>query len=281
MNQPEAGTPPPVPETEYDIYRVKPGSTVDLTKWQTSEKGGFEKDEAKQLQKDVRDELAELQRKLYAEGQQSLLVVLQATDTGGKDGTIRNVFGGVNPQGVRVASFKQPTDEELAHDFLWRIHQETPARGMIRVFNRSHYEDVLIVRVKEIVPESVWRPRYHTINEFERGLALAGTRIVKIFLHISKDEQKARLQARLDDPNKHWKFSLGDLKEREYWEDYQQAFADMLTHCSTDYAPWYVIPADRKWYRNLVITRILVDVLKGMDPHYPQNEDDLSNVVIE
>ena len=272
--------PRPVPATRHDQYRVDSERPIDLSEWDTSEKGGWEKAGAKEELKRVRDRLVELQPRLYAEGKRSVLVVFQAIDAGGKDGTIRNVLKGVNPQGVRVASFKQPSKEELAHDFLWRIHQETPACGMIRVFNRSHYEDVLVVRVKNLVPERVWRPRYRTINEFERGLALRGTAIVKIFLHISRDEQKERFQARLDEPDKNWKFSVGDLDERALWDDYQAAFAEMIHRCSTPYAPWYVIPADRKWYRNLIITQLLVDVLEGMNPQYPENEDDLTGIVI-
>ncbi|MCW5851861.1 MAG: polyphosphate kinase 2 family protein [Anaerolineae bacterium] len=242
--------------------------------------GGMKKADGQALLDDLRQRLQKLQERLYAEGKQSLLVVFQATDTGGKDGTIRAVFEGTNPQGVRVASFKVPTVEELAHDFLWRIHKETPGRGMIGIFNRSHYEDVIVVRVKNIVPESVWRPRYQIINEFERLLALNGTRIVKFFLHISKDEQKQRLQDRLDDPRKHWKFSLADLKEREYWDNYQAAFEDAINHCSTEYAPWYVIPANRNWYRNLVVASTLVETLEQMNPQFPPEEPGLDKVKI-
>ena len=242
--------------------------------------GGMKKAEGQALLDELRQRLQKLQERLYAESQQSLLVVFQATDTGGKDGTIRAVFEGTNPQGVRVASFKVPTTEELAHDFLWRIHKETPARGMIAIFNRSHYEDVIVVRVKNIVPEAVWRPRYQVINEFERLLALNGTRIVKFFLHISKDEQKQRLQERLDDPRKHWKFSLADLKEREHWDDYQAAFEDAISQCSTEYAPWYVVPANRNWYRNLVVASTLVETLEQMNPQFPPEEPGLDQVKI-
>ncbi len=235
---------------------------------------------AKTQFRQTRSQLIELQRKLYAEGKQKLLIVFQAMDAGGKDGTIRNVFKGVNPQGVRVHSFKVPSKLELAHDFLWRVHNVVPPKGMIGVFNRSHYEDVLVVRVDNIVPESVWRPRYQHINAFEKLLTDSGTTILKFFLHISLDEQKKRFQARLDDPSKHWKFSLGDLDKRKQWPDYMQAYEEMLQETSTEYAPWYVIPANQKWYRNLVVTQIIVDTLLAMNPQYPENEDDLSNVAI-
>ena len=229
----------------------------------------------------LRTELCHWQNKLYAEGKQKLLVVFQAMDAGGKDGTIRRVFEGVNPQGVRVASFKAPSALELSHDYLWRIHQQVPAEGMIAIFNRSHYEDVLVVRVDNIVPKSVWNPRYEQINEFERMLAESGTRILKFYLHISKNEQKERFQDRLDKAHKRWKFSRHDLVKRQQWNDYQQAYEDMLNRCNTDHAPWYVIPADRKWYRNLAISRVLVDTLQEMDPKFPQPESDLSDIVIE
>ena len=239
-----------------------------------------DRDQAEAEFKLLRRELIELQRRLYAEGKQKLLVVFQAMDAGGKDGTIRNVFRGVNPQGVRVHSFKVPSKEELAHDFLWRIHKVVPAKGMIGVFNRSHYEDVLVVRVHNIVPESIWRPRYNQINQFEKLLSDTGTKILKFFLHISPEEQKERFQSRLDEPSKNWKFSVDDLEKRKFWGDYMAAYEEMLIQCSTAYAPWYVIPADQKWYRNLTITRTIVDALKQMDPQYPEPEGDLSNIVI-
>ena len=219
------------------------------------------------------EKLAALQNRLWAEGKQSLLVVLQAMDTGGKDGTIKHVFRGLNPQGVRVASFKQPSEEEVHHDFLWRIHHKVPAQGEIVIFNRSHYEDVLIVRVHSIVPENVWRPRYEAIADFERHLVEAGTTIVKFWLHISPDEQKRRLQARIDDPTKRWKFSVGDLGERKLWGDYQAAAQEMLQRTSTDHAPWFVVPADHKWYRNWVVSRVLLDTLEAMNPKFPDPPD--------
>ncbi len=239
-----------------------------------------DRDQAEAEFKALRREFIELQTRLYAEGKQKLLIVFQAMDAGGKDGTIRNVFRGVNPQGVRVHSFKVPSKEELAHDYLWRIHKVVPAKGMIGVFNRSHYEDVLVVRVHNIVPESVWRPRYEQINQFEKLLTDTGTTILKFFLHISPEEQLERFQARLDDPSKNWKFSVEDLEKRKYWDDYMAAYEEMLQQCTTSWAPWYVIPADQKWYRNLTITRTIVATLKQMDPQYPPPADDLSGVVV-
>ena len=264
-----------------DTHRLTVGKPVKLAEITT--RGKDLHDDRKAAEREfykLRDELIELQVQLYAEGRQKLLVVLQAMDAGGKDGTIRHTFKGVNPQGVRVTSFKKPSDEELAHDFLWRIHKAVPAKGMIGVFNRSHYEDVLVVRVHNFVPESVWRPRYETINQFEKSLTDSGTTILKFFLHISKEEQKERFQDRLDEPDKHWKFDHGDLEKRKYWNDYQDAFEDMVNNCTTKHAPWYVIPGDQKWYRNLAIMRVMVDILKQMDPQYPES-DDLSDAVID
>lgn len=263
-------------------HRYDPTTAVALANLTTDGLPFFPdgKSAAKEAFKAVRDELIELQRAFYAEGKHKLLIVFQAMDAGGKDGTIRNVFKGVNPQGVRVHSFKVPSKLELAHDFLWRIHRVTPPTGMIAVFNRSHYEDVLVVRVDNIVPESVWRPRYAHINNFEKMLADNGTTILKFFLHISPDEQKERFQSRLDEPDKNWKFSFGDLEKRKQWGEYMAAYEEMLHETSTAYAPWYVIPADRKWYRNLVITRTIVDTLKALNPQYPTAESDLSNVTI-
>ena len=228
----------------------------------------------------VRARIRDLQERLYAERKQSLLVVLQAIDTGGKDGTIRHVFEGVNPQGCRVSSFKTPSAEELDHDFLWRYHREVPARGMIGVFNRSHYEDVLIVRVKQLVPEALWRPRYDLINDFERLLTLSGTTVLKIFLHISKDEQKERLESRLADPTKNWKFDPSDLVERQAWDSYQAASQDALTLCGTRLAPWHVVPANRKWFRNLAVGRLIAGTLEAMDPQFPEPKADLRGVTV-
>lgn len=264
-------------------YLVEPGKKISLAGRDPNETGDFKGGKEKGLQEiqTLNEELQGLQELLYAENRHRVLVVLQAMDTGGKDGTIRRVFEGVNPQGVQVASFKVPTAEELAHDFLWRIHKQTPANGEIVIFNRSHYEDVLVVRVRNIVPRDVWSKRYEQINEFEKILAENGTTILKFFLHISKEEQKERLQARLDDPAKHWKFSLGDLEERKLWDAYQQAYEDALNQTSTKYAPWYVVPANRKWYRDLVISTVLTDTLKGLKMAYPKSKEDLEGVVVE
>jgi PPK2 family polyphosphate:nucleotide phosphotransferase len=207
--------------------------------------------------------------------------VLQAMDTGGKDGTIKHVFRGVNPQGCQVSSFKAPSAEESAHDFLWRYHQRVPSRGMIGIFNRSHYEDVLVVRVKGLVPEEVWRPRYAVINQFEQALSLSGVTVLKFYLHISRDEQKRRLESRLADADKRWKFSANDLRERRYWDDYMAAFEEAISNTSTDVAPWYVVPANNKWYRNLVIARTIADTLEAMDPRYPAPEEGLDQLRVE
>ena len=263
---------------EFDIepFRVKPGEPLDLSSWDTNETIGWdseERDEAEKVTKRLNKKIEALQEALYAEGKQRMLFVLQAMDAGGKDGTIKHVFDKVNPAGVKVASFKAPSKLELAHDYLWRIHREAPQRGEITIFNRSHYEDVLIVRVFDYVPESVWSKRYDHIKNFEQMLVDEGTRIVKIMLHISKDEQKERLQSRLDEPDKNWKFDEGDLKHREHWQQYMTAFEDALTRTSTDDAPWFVVPADRKWYRNLVISEILVQTLEDMNPQYPPAPD--------
>ncbi|MBD1840794.1 MULTISPECIES: polyphosphate kinase 2 family protein [unclassified Coleofasciculus] len=271
----------PPPKPNYPHYRVHPGEQFVLASVDpnASEDYKNKKDIEQELQHQ-RQRLQNLQERLYAEHQRSLLIVLQAMDTGGKDGTIKHVFGGVNPQGCQVWSFKKPSEEEAGHDFLWRYHQRTPLRGMITIFNRSHYEDVLIVRVKQLVPENVWRERYHIINEFEHMLTLNNIAVIKFFLHISKDEQKRRLQSRLEDPDKHWKFSSNDLKERLFWDEYQKAFEDAIINCSTEYAPWYVVPANNKWYRNLVIARTIADTLEAMNPQYPKPEMGLESILI-
>ncbi len=271
----------PPPNPNYPQYRVRPGEPIVLADIDpdASENYKKKKDVEKQLEKQ-RDRLENLQERLYAENQRSLLIVLQAMDTGGKDGTIKHVFQGINPQGCRVWSFKKPSDEEASHDFLWRYHQRTPQRGMINIFNRSHYEDVLIVRVKQLIPENVWRERYHVINEFEQMLTLNNITVLKFFLHISKDEQKRRLESRLENPDKQWKFSSNDIKERQFWDDYQKAFEDAINNCSTAYAPWYVVPANNKWYRNLVIARAIADTLEAMNPQYPAAEEGLEKIII-
>lgn len=263
-----------------DLYRVSPGSTVNLADWDTRENGGLTKSSARDLTKSLNKELESLQELLWAEHKHKMLLVIQATDTGGKDGTIRHVFDGVNPQGVKVASFKKPTDVELAHDYLWRVHQQTPGDGEMVLFNRSHYEDVLVVRVHGWVSEEQCRLRYDHIRNFEQMLADEGTTVVKFFLHISKDEQRQRLQDRLDIPEKNWKFSTGDLDERLHWDDYQAAFTDMLAETSTESAPWYVIPADRKWFRNLLISQIVVENLRGLEMSFPPPAEGLDGLVV-
>jgi PPK2 family polyphosphate:nucleotide phosphotransferase len=227
------------------------------------------------------ERLNELQEMLYAQGEHALLIVLQAMDTGGKDGTIKHVMGAFNPQGVQVTSFKVPTEEELAHDFLWRVHKAVPRQGMVGIFNRSHYEDVLVVRVHELVPEKVWRKRYEYINDFERLLLDNKVTIVKFFLHIGKEEQAERLRARQQTPSKQWKFSPSDLKERDLWAAYMTAYEDALSHCNTEYAPWYVIPANRKWYRNLAVSEVLVETLEKLDLCYPDPAPDIDSYVID
>lgn len=240
----------------------------------------IDKEESLQILHEENQKLKILQNLLYAENKHSVLIVFQATDTGGKDGTIRKVFGPLNPQGVRVHSFKGPNGKELSHDFLWRIHACTPKKGMIHIFNRSHYEDVLIARVRELADHKTIEKRYKHINNFEELLADSGTLILKFFLHISKEEQKERLQERLDIPEKNWKFSSADLKERAFWDDYQKAFELALNECSTKYAPWFVIPADRKWYRNIMIAKIVRHYMEELNCQYPEAEKDLKSIVI-
>jgi len=268
-------------EPGYPRYRVEPGEGVSLAAIDPDQTEHYrkKKDVAKELEKQRR-RIQDLQARLYAENERGLLIVLQAMDTGGKDGTIKHVFSGVNPQGCRVSSFKAPSAEEANHDFLWRYHKSVPARGRIGIFNRSHYEDVLIVRVKDLVPEDVWRGRYGQINDFERNLSLDGITVLKFFLHISKGEQKRRLQSRLDTPDKRWKFSSADIKERAFWDDYQQAFEDALNNCSTEHSPWYVVPADKKWYRNLIVARTIADTLATIDPRFPPAEEGLDKIRI-
>lgn len=238
------------------------------------------KEEAKMAFKTERKRIRKQQQRLYAEQGQALLVVFQATDTGGKDGTIRSVFKGVNAQGVRVSSFKQPSREERDHHFLWRYDLHTPRKGMISIFNRSHYEEVLVVRVKNLAPQPKWSLRYEDINEFEQLLADNRIRVIKFFLNISRDEQKARLQRRLDNPNKHWKFSSADLVERKFWDDYQEAYQEAIRKCSADHAPWYVVPANNKWYRDLVVARGVAEALEEMNPQFPPVEEGLDDIVI-
>jgi PPK2 family polyphosphate:nucleotide phosphotransferase len=249
---------------------MDPGSRFDLDNFAPDSTGKY--DGAKSAKKETEkylEELAELQEMLYAQGKKALLIVLQGMDTAGKDGTIGHVMGAFNPQGVQVSAFKVPCEEELGHDYLWRIHKVTPHRGMIGIFNRSHYEDVLVVRVAKLAPEEVWRKRYTQINHFEHLLSESGVTIVKFFLFISKEEQAVRLRERQQTRSKQWKFSPGDLEIRKQWDDYMRAYEDALTECNTEIAPWYVIPSDRKWYRNLAVSSVLVDTMQGMGLKYP------------
>lgn len=266
-----------------DELAVPAGDAPGLARRPTRDPEGVE--DEKEAGKDerlpaLRLEIERLQQRLYAEDARALLVVLQGTDTSGKDGTIRHVLAGVTPSGTRVAAFKVPSDEERAHDFLWRIHAECPARGQIGVFNRSHYEDVVAARVRAVVDEPTCRRRFRHINEFERMLVEEGTTVVKCFLHLSKDEQRDRLQARLDDPEKRWKFRAGDLEDRQLWDGYQDAYEDAIRETSTPWAPWYVVPADRKWQRNLVVAQIVAAALRRMDPQIPAVAEETEGVVI-
>ncbi len=258
-----------------DALRVKPGSKVDLATFDTGATHGRHKDTAAgTLTKDL-DRLTSLQDRLWAEQQHRVLIVLQGIDAAGKDGTVRHVMSAFNPMGCLVTSFKVPTPRELAHDYLWRVHPHVPGDGEIAIFNRSHYEDVLVVRVHGFAPRERWSKRYDQINDFERMLADEGTTILKFFLAISKDEQRQRFQERVDDPTKRWKFRMGDLDERKLWEEYRAAYEDMLEKTSTDHAPWFVVPADRNWFRNLAVAGIVADTLQDLDPEYPPVEEDI------
>lgn len=265
-------------------YLVPEGSKVKLD----GEKAGSqelcpngEKETSQELFDELRDEIQSLQKVFYAQHKHRLLVVIQAMDTGGKDGCVKNVFSRVDPQGIHVESFKKPTPREMARDFLWRIHHHVPRDGHITIFNRSHYEDIIAVRVKKLMPDEVWKRRYRHVVDFERMLAEEGTKIVKIFLHISKGEQKERLEKRLANPSKHWKFNPDDLADRARWDEFQNAYEDLIGKTSTAHAPWYVIPADRKWYRNLCVARLIVDTLKDMDLKYPEPNFDPAKIVID
>ena len=263
-----------------NIVTACPGQKVRLSEIDADETAGMSKEEALQQIAQLREKVSELQQILYAEHRQSLLIVFQAMDTGGKDGTIRKLLSGINPAGIRVTSFKVPSRQELDHDFLWRTHKATPPKGLIGVWNRSHYEDVLVVRVHKLVERDIWKSRFDQINSFERILTSNGMTIVKFMLHISKDEQERRLQARLDNPEKRWKFSPSDLKERAFWDDYQEAYEEAINRCSTDFAPWHVVPANRKWARDLAVIELLFRVLKRMDPRYPKLTFDPKAVTI-
>jgi PPK2 family polyphosphate:nucleotide phosphotransferase len=262
-----------------DDLLVRPGKKISLRKIPTDATPGYkQKPDVDGDLDESTEKLADLQYRLYAENKRALLIVLQAMDTGGKDGTIRHVMSGLNPAGCRVKSFKVPTEEELDHDFLWRIHNAVPPRGEFGIFNRSHYEDVVVVRVHELVPRSVWEKRFDEINAFEKHLVENNVTILKFFLHISKAEQKKRIQARIDDPKKCWKLTPSDFKERVHWNDYQDAYEDAINRCSTKWAPWYVIPADKKWFRNLAVSRIMVRTLEALKMKFPKASFDPSKL---
>jgi PPK2 family polyphosphate:nucleotide phosphotransferase len=260
--------------------RIKPSAEVDLDERDPDEHFGWQKETAEAELEEVKQRLDQLQQRLYAEGSRSLLLVIQARDAAGKDSTIRTIFSGLNPAGVRVTSFKVPGGPEAAHDYLWRVHAAAPPDGEIAVFNRSHYEDVLVVRVKGLVPEARWRRRYRHINEFERMLVDEGTTIVKVYLDVSKAKQAERFEERLTDETKKWKFRAGDLDDRKLWSSYTKAYEEMLEQTSTRYAPWYVVPADHNWVRNLAVARILLHTLERMDPRFPEPEEGLEGIVV-
>lgn len=256
-------------------YRVKPNKKVDLEKFSTKKDDSYSKKEVKEeiLPQNL-EKMFEFQEKLYAENTRGILVVLQAMDAAGKDSLVKKVFTALNPAGCKVTSFKQPSTEELDHDYLWRITKATPAYGEVGIFNRSHYEDVLVTRVHNLVnkknDDDFWNKRFEDINAFEKYLDNNGIKVVKFFLHVSKDEQKERLLDRINLEEKHWKFAASDILERENWDDYHRAYEDMLEHTSTDYAPWYVVPADNKWYTRLVVSEVMLDLFKQLDPHTPK-----------
>lgn len=263
-------------------HRVEPGCAIRLAKYSPRDTGAFDGDKksAQPVLERLNRRLEALQELLHAEGRRRVLVVLQGMDASGKDGVVRRVFEGVNPAGVQVVSFKVPTAEELAHDFLWRVHARVPANGQIVIFNRSHYEDVLVARVKSLVPRAVWSRRFDSINDFERLLAESGTTILKFYLHISAEEQRQRLQERVEDPTKRWKFRAGDLEERKLWSEYGKAYEDVLSKTSTPWAPWWIVPADRNWYRDLVISQVLVDSLEGLAMKLPAGEPGIEKIKV-
>jgi PPK2 family polyphosphate:nucleotide phosphotransferase len=260
-------------------FRVEAGEKIDLDAIDADFKPkGMDRDDAEEEFRDLTDELQDLQHLMYAEDRRSLLIVLQGRDAAGKDGTIRHVFGPMNPQGTRVTSFKVPSKEELAHDFLWRCHKAAPKRGTVGIFNRSHYEDVLVVRVHDLVPKKIWSKRYDHINAFEGLLADSGTVTLKFYLHIDREEQLERFKKRIDNPRKNWKISDSDYSERPYWDAYTEAFEDALSRCSTDIAPWFVIPANRKWARNLVVAHIVAETMRSLDMRFPKPEVDMEEI---
>lgn len=258
-----------IPRDPINDYRAKPNESISLKDFKADDAQGLDREQIDTRTEDNTLAIADLQHKLYAEHNRSLLIVLQAMDAAGKDSTIRKVFARVNPQGVQVKSFKRPTEDELAHDFLWRVHIHTPRKGHIALFNRSHYEDVLVARVDNLVPESRWSKRYDVINGFEQALVNGGTEIIKIYLHLSKDRQREKLQDRLTDPEKNWKFEAGDIQTRAKWQDYMHAYEDAINNCNTDHAPWYIVPTNRKWYRVWAVSEIVRTTLERMNPQFP------------
>ena len=271
----------PVAPLVADFARYRADEEVRLGDYDTADIGDVDRSEAQAELASLVERIAELQARLYAEESRAVLVVLQGIDAAGKDSTVKHVFSGSNPQGVRVYTFKEPTEEEAAHDFLWRYHLDAPAVGMIHVFNRSHYEDVLVVRVKGLVDEERWRSRYDSINDFERMLARERTVVLKFFLHISKDAQLERFRERLEREDKHYKFSANDVRERRNWDAYQEAYEDAVNATSTRWAPWYIVPSDHKWYRNLVVARIVCATLEAMNPVWPDADADLEGYALE
>jgi PPK2 family polyphosphate:nucleotide phosphotransferase len=264
-----------------ESLRIRPGKSADLASHDTAATLGWDKEAAITELEEVKVKIDVLQQRLFAEERQSMLLVLQAMDAAGKDGTIRNILAGLNPAGFRISSFGVPGGPETQHDYLWRVHAEAPAKGLIGIFNRSHYEDVLVVRVKNFAPKAVWSKRYAHIAAFEQLLVDEGTTVVKCFLNVSKDEQRERLQERVDDPEKRWKFRMGDLDDRALWTEYQQAYEEAISRTSTADAPWYVVPADRNWVRNLAVAKILLHHLQKMDPQLPAPEEGIAGLVVQ
>src|SRR3954468_9499588 len=271
----------PVAPLVSDFARYRADDEFQPDDYDTADTDDMTREEAQSELAGLTKRIAELQARLYAEESRGVLIVLQGIDAAGKDSTVKHVFSGTNPQGVRVFTYKQPTDEEAAHDFLWRYHADAPARGMIHVFNRSHYEDVLVVRVKGLIEEERWRSRYDSINDFERMLARERIVIVKFFLHISKDAQLERFRERLAREDKHYKFSANDVRERRNWDAYQEAYEDAVNLTSTPWAPWFIVPADHKWYRNLVVARIVCGALEALDPRWPDTDEELEGLTLE
>jgi len=266
-----------------DNYLLKPGAQFKFDQWNPNDKSWFSGNKEAGVHElhRLKAELYELQVAFYAERKHRIMIVLQGMDTSGKDGTIRHVFGGLDPQGIHVATFGKPSTLEMNHDYLWRIHQQTPKTGQITIFNRSHYEDVLAVRVRQLMPRDVWSKRFKHIVDFEHMLTDENTTVVKLFLHIDNEEQKKRLIKRIEDPSKHWKLFPEDIKDRALWPAYTEAYEEAITRTSTSFAPWYIIPGNRKWYRNLVVASIMVETLKNLDPKFPQPDFDPHNLSVQ